>query len=338
MSKIRILSKENIQSVFTLSMALEAVEQAYREKDSGQGEVWPMVFHEFDPGHADLDIKSGNLNSEGVFGLKLVSWFGDNPSRGLPALHGTSLLFDLATGEPKAMLNAGPITDYRTGAAGALGVKYLARKDAKHLLMAGCGALAPYLIAAVLLVRPDLEHIQLVNPHHPAHAEQRLGDITQKVQSLLAPCGAALSVPISASENVEQSVRESDIILTATPSCAPMIDAAWVRPGTHFSCVGSDMAGKQEISSDIFVGAQVFGDDIAQCLSVGECEKPYQEGKLKQLCGEIGGVISGRLTGRRSDGEITIFDSTGIALQDLSSAVTILKAAEQSGIGILADV
>lgn len=338
MSKIRVLSKENVLSVFTLSMALEAVEQAYREKDSGQGEVWPMVFHEFDPGHADLDIKSGNLNGEGVFGLKLVSWYGNNPAKGLPALHGTSLLFDLTTGVPKAVLNAGPITDYRTGAAGALGVKYLARRDAKRLLMVGCGTLAPYLIAATLLVRPDLECIQLVNPHNPVHAEQRLGDITRKVQVLLAPCGAALSVPISASENVEQSVGESDIILTATPSYTPMIDAAWVRPGTHFSCVGSDMVGKQEISSDIFVGAQVFGDDIAQCLSVGECEKPHKEGKLETLCGEIGGVISGSLAGRQSDHNITIFDSTGIALQDLSSATMVLKSAEQLGIGTLADI
>lgn len=338
MSKIRILCKEDIQSVFTLSAALEAVEQAYREKDSGQGEVWPMIFHEFDPGHADLDIKSGNLNGERMFGLKLVSWYGNNPAKGLPALHGTSLLFDLATGMPKALLNAGPITDYRTGAAGALGVKYLARKDAKHLLMVGCGALSPYLIAATLLVRPDLECIQLVNPHNPTHAEERLGDITQKVQSLLTPCGAELSVPISASKNVEQSVRESDIVLTATPSYAPMIDAAWVRPGTHFSCVGSDMAGKQEISSDIFVGARVFGDDIVQCLSVGECEKPHKEGKLETLCGEIGGVISGKLAGRQSGYDTTIFDSTGIALQDLSSAAMILKSAEQLGIGTLADI
>lgn len=338
MSKIRIISKEDIQSVFTLSMALEAVEQAYREKDSGQGEVWPMVFHEFDPGRADLDIKSGNLKDEEVFGLKLVSWYGDNPGKGFPALHGTSLLFDLNTGAPKALLNAGPITDYRTGAAGALGVKYLARKDAKRLLMVGCGTLAPYLIAATILVRPDLERIRLVNPHNPAHAEQRLSDIAQKVQALLAPSGAELPTSITASEDVETSVRESNIILTATPSYTPMIDAAWVCPGTHFSCVGSDMAGKQEISSDIFIASQIFGDDVAQCLSVGECEKPYKEGKMDTLCGEIGGVISGRLSGRQSDESITIFDSTGIALQDLSSAAMILRAAEQSGIGILADI
>lgn len=338
MATIRILSKKDIQSLFTLSMALEAVEQAYREKDSGQGQVWPMVFHEFDPGHADLDLKSGNLDGVGVFGLKLVSWYGANPAKGLSALYGTSMLFDLSTGVPKAVLNAGPITDYRTGAAGALGVKYLARKDAKHLLMVGCGELAPYLIAATLLVKPDLKRVQLVNPHNPTHAEERRETITRKVQQLMEQSGTVCSVPIQAAENVEQAVRESDIILTATPSYAPMIDAAWIQPGTHFSCVGSDMPGKQEISSDIFVGARVFGDDIAQCLSVGECEKPHREGKLDQLCGEIGGVISGKLPGRLSDQDITIFDSTGIALQDLASGAMILAMAERQGTGTLVEL
>lgn len=315
MADIRILSKEDIHSLFTLSMALDAVEQAYQEKDLGQGQVWPMVFHEFDPGRADLDIKSGNLDGAGVFGLKVVSWYGDNPAQGLPALHGTSLLFDLSTGAPKALLNAGPITDYRTGAAGALGVKYLAQKDAKHLLMVGCGALAPYLIGATLLVRPDLERIQIVNPHSPAHAKQRLESITQKVRELLARSGATLTCPISASENIKETVKESNIILTATSSYQPMIRAEWVQPGTHFSCVGSDMAGKQEISSDIFPGARVFCDDIGQCLSVGECEKPHQEGLLEAPYGEIGAVINKTLTGRVSNQDITIFDSTGIALE-----------------------
>lgn len=338
MAGIRILSKEDIHSLFTLSMALEAVEQAYREKDLGQGQVWPMVFHEFDPGHADLDIKSGNLDGAGVFGLKVVSWYAGNPAQGLPALHGTSLLFDLATGAPKALLNAGPITDYRTGAAGALGIKYLARRDARRLLMVGCGALAPYLIGAALLARPDLEQIQIVNPHAPAHAEQRLVGITQTVRELLECSGAALACPISASWNIEQAVKESDIILTATPSYQPMIRAEWVRPGTHFSCVGSDMAGKQEIASDVFAGARVFCDDVGQCLSVGECEKPHQEGLLETPNGEIGAVINGRLTGRVSDRDITIFDSTGIALQDLASAVAILNAAEQSKKGILVNI
>ena len=148
MSTIRVIGREDIQKVFTVTAALRAVESAYTGKSAGTGRVWPMVFHEFDPGHADLDIKSGDLESAGVYGLKVVSWYDSNAEKALPALFGTSLLFDLATGEQKALLNAGPITALRTGAAAAVGAKYLARKDAKTLTIVGCGELCPYLAAA----------------------------------------------------------------------------------------------------------------------------------------------------------------------------------------------
>ena len=150
MSAIRIIGREDIQKVFTVTAALRAVESAYAGKSGGTGGVWPMVFHEFDPCHADLDIKSGDLATAGVYGLKAVSWYDSNAEKALPALFGTSLLFDLATGEPKALLNAGPITALRTGAAAAVGAKYLARKGSKTLTIVGCGELCPYLAAAAI--------------------------------------------------------------------------------------------------------------------------------------------------------------------------------------------
>ena len=170
MSTIRVIGREDIQKVFTVTAALRAVESAYAGKSAGTGRVWPMVFHEFDPGHADLDIKSGDLESAGVYGLKVVSWYDSNTEKALPALFGTSLLFDLATGEPKALLNAGPITALRTGAAAAIGAKYLARKDAKTLTIVGCGELCPYLAAAALAAIPSIETIYITNPHRPEKA------------------------------------------------------------------------------------------------------------------------------------------------------------------------
>jgi alanine dehydrogenase len=145
MTELTVLNGAAIQSLLTIPMAVRAVEQAYLEKSTGGAALWPMVFHEFTPGAADLDIKSGHMNGLGLYGMKVVSWFGDNPAKDLPALYGTSLLFDIHTGAPRALLNAGPITDFRTGAAGAVGAKYLARPDAETLLMAGTGALAPTL-------------------------------------------------------------------------------------------------------------------------------------------------------------------------------------------------
>ena len=338
MSAIRILSAADVKKLFTLPMAIEAVEKAYLQKHTGQGGVWPLVFHEFDPGHADLDIKSGNLDAEGIFGLKLVSWFGANPEKGLPALYGTSLICDLANGQPKALLNAGPVTDLRTGAAGAIGAKYLARKDSKNLVMVGCGELSPYLIAATLLALPGLERVTLVNPRHPEKAQQKLAAIENKVDSLLSAAGQSRSCPMEVAVDTEQAVRQADVILTATQSRAPLIRREWLKPGTHISCVGADMSGKQEIDEQILAEARVFGDDAAQCFSVGECEAAVKAGLLRELAGEMGAVIAGAVPGRTDDEQITVFDSTGIALQDLASAATILQKAEKLNIGTVTEL
>ena len=338
MSAIRILGAADVKELFTLPMAIEAVEKAYLQKYTGQGGVWPLVFHEFDPGHADLDIKSGNLDAEGIFGLKLVSWFGANPEKGLPALYGTSLICDLATGQPKALLNAGPVTDLRTGAAGAIGAKYLARKDSKNLLMVGCGELSPYLIAATLLALPGLESVTVVNPRHPEKAQQRLTIIEAKVYALLSAVAANRFVRMKAAEDTEQAVRQADVILTATQSRAPLIRKEWLKPGTHISCVGADMSGKQEIDENILAAARVFGDDAAQCFSVGECEAAAKQGLLTALAGEMGAVIAGAVPGRTDDEQITVFDSTGIALQDLASAAVILQKAEKREMGTVAEL
>lgn len=333
MTEITILNGQEIETLLTLPMAIRAVERAYLEKSRGTAAIWPMVFHEFTPGEADLDIKSGDIVGTGCFGLKVVSWFGSNPEKQLPALYGTSLLFDLNTGVPKALLNAGPITHFRTGAAGAVGAKYLARPDSRTLLMAGTGALAPYLVAAALCLMPQLEQVWLVNPHHPAQAEAVCAAICAKVDALLAACGCGRTAAIHAEENLERAVRHSDIILTATPAQEPFIQADWLRPGTHISCIGADMPGKQELESAVFHRAAAFCDDTVQCLSAGECEIPVRDGILKATTGEIGDVIAGTVQGRTDAQQITVFDSTGIALQDIACAAALLDAAQTRGMG-----
>ena len=138
---------------------------------------------------------------------------------------------------------------------------------------------------------------------------------------------------ITAAPSLETAAKQSDVILTATPAREPFLKAEWVRPGTHISCVGADMTGKQEIDSALFSAARVFGDDAAQCLSVGECEIPYKNGIFDGTLCDIGGVISGAAPGRTGGEDITIFDSTGIALQDISAAAALLDAARKNGQG-----
>ena len=206
MSTIRIIGREDIQKVFTVTAALRAVESAYAGKSAGTGSVWPMVFHEFDPGHADLDIKSGDLASAGVYGLKVVSWYDSNAEKALPALFGTSLLFDLATGKPKALLNAGPITALRTGAAAAVGAKYLARKGAKTLTIVGCGELCPYLAAAALAAIPSINTVYLTNPHRPEKAAERLAAVTEATDALLKACAHTRTATITAAADTAAAV------------------------------------------------------------------------------------------------------------------------------------
>ena len=338
MSKIRILSAADVEKLFTVDMALAAVEDAYVQKSDGSGSVWPMVFHDFETGVADLDIKSGDLGAKQIFGLKLVSWFGTNEAMGLPELFGTVLLCDRATGAPVALMNAGPITGLRTGAAAAVGAKYLARPDSRSLLMVGCGAQSPYMVAAALYVLPGIERVTLVNPHNPARAATRLPGMADKVAALLAGCGVKREYTFVSSEDTESAVRGSDVILTATPAREPMIRSAWVHPGTHFSCIGADMSGKQELDTDILRAARVFGDDAGQCFAVGECEIPHREGALDALAAEIGDVILGKAAGRVSPSDVTVFDSTGIALQDLASGAVILDRACELGEGIVVEL
>lgn len=333
MSKVTVLGSEDIKKLITTPMALEAVEGAYAQKSRGEGGLWPMVFHEFDPGKADLDIKSGDLGQMGYFGLKLVSWFGANPDKGLPALFGTAMLFDISTGAPCALLNAGGITAYRTGAAAAIGAKYLARADAETLLICGCGELAPYLAAAALYALPQLRSVKLINPHHPEKTAAAVPAIAAEVDALLAACGLTRTAEISPAAELEAAVGESDIIFTATPARAPYIKSAWVKPGTHLSCIGADMSGKEEVEPTLCAKARVFGDDAAQCFAVGECEIPHALGMLGALTAEIGKVITGAASGRTGAEDITLFDSTGIALQDIACSCALLTAAEKVGLG-----
>ena len=331
MDTIRILNADEVASLVSIPLALEAVEGAYAQKHAGQASVWPLLFHEFVDGVRDMDLKSGNLDGDGIWGLKAISCYYDNPDQGLPVYHGTSLVFDYATGAPKAVLNAMPITRFRTGAAGAVGAKWLARKDARVLAICGDGGLCPYLIAANLLALPQLDRVVVTNPLHGRTESDRLSQIQADVSVLVGAQGTG--VPAVETAGLEDAVRQADVIMTATPSYEPYVRAEWIRPGTHLSCVGADKAGKQEVESAVLAQARVFADDVHQCLTVGECEKPHAQGVLAEDLDELGAVIAGDVPGRTSDEQVTVFDSTGLSLQDLATIARIVVRAEEEGVG-----
>jgi len=348
----RVIDPPNVEKLLDMKQVIELVERAYLLKAQKEAAVFPLMFHEFSPGKADMDIKSGHLVGADIFGLKLVSWFGDNPAKQLPPLVGFVLVLDSRTGVPIGMMGGEAITLMRTGAAGGIGAKYLARKESEHLLIVGTGHLAPYLIMSTLMLMDHIKKVTVYNHHSLEKARSFCSTISAILkEKFLAPyrdnpvlferyASRIEQVEFAATDQIQKATGEADIIITATPSRQPIIQKEWVRPGTHFSCIGADLEGKQEIDERIFASARVFVDDVDQAVQVGETEIPIKTGVIERdnIVAEIGSVMLGTTAGRLSDDDITIFDSTGIALQDLITADYILKQAEAKGIGIVANL
>lgn len=336
MAEIRVLSKEDIMRVMDMKCVLESTEHVYRAKSRGKTSVWPTVFYEFCPGKADLDIKSGLLEEEALFGHKTVAWFSENTAKGLPQTAGVVVIYNADTGMPTAVLEASYLTGVRTGAAGALGAKYLARPDSQNLLLVGTGGQAAFQAAAMLTAFPALKKITAVNPINPRQGKEFIDTLRLRlVNEFGLPCKA---ICLQSCEDLEKAALESDIIITVTPSRKPLIQREWVRPGTHISCIGADMPGKQELSPQILKDSRLYADDKQHCMEVGEIELPLKAGIIREtdILGELGDVIEGKCPGRLKRDDITVFDATGMALLDIAAAKTVLQLAAAQGLGTMA--
>ena len=334
MFEITVLNQAETVRLLKMPDVINVVKDVYKMKASDGTVVFPLVFHEFEPGVSDMDIKSGWLKAGGIWGMKVVSWFGENPKKDLPALVGTVLVFDDKTGAPIGILDGAHITGMRTGAAGALGAKYLARPNAETLLLVGAGHAAFFQVAAVLALLPNIKQMLIYDGLSFENAQKFASGLPDKLHKSFG-FETAGKVSFTAVEDIAAATGQSDIIITVTPAKAPIIKKEWVKPGTHFSCIGADMADKEEIDPALFAGARVFADDIPQCVNVGELEIPIATGVIQKenIAGEIGEVILGKTPGRQNDEQITIFDATGTALLDLLTAHLALKAAKAAGVG-----
>ncbi|WGV58876.1 ornithine cyclodeaminase family protein [Brevibacillus brevis] len=349
MFPFRVINQETTEDVLDMASVIGVVEQAYQMKSNQQATLFPLIFHEFVEGRADMDIKSGHLPQADIFGLKLVSWFGDNEKKGLPQLVGTVMVLDSQTGVPQGILSGEHITCMRTGAAGGIGAKYLARPESENLLIVGTGHQAPFQIMATLMTMTEIKRVYICNPRSPEKAQSFAANIKENLLTRFVSkyageeykCYASrCDVQFIAVDNLEEATRKSDIIITATPSREPMIQGEWVKPGTHITCIGADMEGKQEIDERLFAKARVFVDDVGQAVRVGETKVAVKKGLITEgnIAAEIGNVIPGHVQGRQHVEEITIFDSTGIAFQDLLTAAHILKVADKRGVGTIVDL
>lgn len=337
MTKIKVLSKSNIKKIINLKMAIKAVEKAYKQKSDNKGEVWPLVFYEYEHNVFDLDIRSGNLKDSNAYGLKMISYNENNSKISIPVINATALIFNDRTGEPLALLNAEPITSYRTGAAAAIGAKLLARKNSKTLLIVGSGNVAKYSTAATLLLFPKIENVYIYNSKRILEKKE-LSQFKKEVESLLKESNSSLTAKMNSVKDIKEITAMSDIIITATPSEKALIKEEWVKTGTHFSCMGAGTPGKQEIDERLFTKARFFADDQKQCFNQGEAQYAYKNGLISSFDGEIGDLLTNKIEGRTSDSDITIFDSTGLFLQDLAMSLELIDESNKKNIGMEIDL
>ncbi len=315
---ISIISEAVCEAVVSRPDAFTAVESVFAAMASGDAYNFPVVREAI--GHADAlyGFKSGFDKAGMALGVKSGGYWPGNAAKGLTNHQSTIMLFDPDTGRVKSIVAGNYLTAIRTAASSAVSIAHLARQDAKVLGMVGAGHQSTFQLRAAVEQR-NFEKVIAWNPH-PEHLSR-----------LAAVCDE-LGLPFEA-VGLEQLGAQADVIITITSAFEPLLMKEWIKPGTHIACMGTDTQGKQEVDPALLVAASVFTDEVAQSISIGEAQHAVAAGLLfaDQII-PIGAVINGSHSGRSSEKEITLFDGTGVGLQDLAVAAAAEKLAVQQGL------
>jgi alanine dehydrogenase len=312
-----IVSEETCKEVVGRADAFQAVEAVFASMARGDAYNFPVIREAI--GHADAlyGFKSGFDRAGLVLGLKSGGYWPGNMAKGLTNHQSTVFLFDPDSGQLQALVGGNYLTAVRTAAASSISIAHLARKDAKVLGMVGAGHQAGFQLRAAAEQR-DFERVVAWN-FHP------------DMLPALGKIAAEIGLPFEAVER-EQLGAKADVIISITSAHEALMMKDWIKPGTHIACMGTDTKGKQEIDAALVAAATVFTDEIAQSISIGECQHAIAAGLIAEAdITPIGDVINGAHPGRTSPDEITLFDGTGVGLQDLAVASVAAKLAEAQG-------
>lgn len=318
-----IVPEAAIAEILTRADAFEAVEQVFAAMSAGEAYNFPVIREAIGHEEALYGFKGGFDGKGMALGLKAGGYWPHNlERRGLINHQSTVFLFDPDTGKVAAMVGGNLLTALRTAAASSVSIKHLARADARVMGMIGAGHQAKFQLRAALEQR-DFEKVIGWNYH-------------KDMLPGLADVAEAAGVPFEAVEL--DGMVEADVVISITSVFSPVFGAAHIRAGAHVACMGTDTVGKQECETDLVVKATVFTDEVAQSVTLGEAQHAVGAGlKPSAEIFELGAVINGTHAGRRSDDEITLFDGTGVGLQDLAVAASIVGIAKQKGIGMEVD-
>jgi ornithine cyclodeaminase/alanine dehydrogenase-like protein (mu-crystallin family) len=309
---MKLVTEAQARACVTLQAAIDMIEEVFVDEHGGRARSLPVVREPLANGKGTFGVKSGEIDRYGIVGLKAGGYWPGNAAAGrsLTNHQSTTLLFDAKTGQALAAVEANWLTEARTAAAGAVAIRALSRPDSRTLGIIGTGMQARSQIEAALLVR----NIDRVRVHGR--------DCNEAVRLCNALAADHQDVEIGLSE-AEETVRSSDILITITPSKTALFPAEWSPAGQHINAMGADTIGKQELPEALLQASSLFYDNRRQSLTLGEFQR-LAEPELAENA--IGAVLAGAIRGRRETGERTIFDSTGISLQDLAAAWACVHA------------
>jgi alanine dehydrogenase len=311
-----LVDRAAVSRLLTIAAAVEAVEAAFQAYGEGRVQMPPKPYLSFDKG--DLRCMPAYIPALGLATVKNVNVHPGNSD--LPTVMGTVTVFDPETGFPLAIMDGTYLTAMRTGAAGGVAAKYLARPDSAVAGFVGAGVQAATQLAALLVTMPSIERVLV-------------SDVDEEKAARFAEAAAARHGLDAEAAPLSEVVSSCDILTTVTPVRKPIIRRADVQPGTHINAIGADAPGKQELEVEILRHAAVVIDSWEQGSHGGEINVAVGKGLFSRedVHADIGEVVSGRKPGRENDDQITVFDSTGLAIQDCACAARVYRALTAGG-------
>ncbi len=312
-----IVTEETCKDVVGREDAFKAVESVFAAMAKGDAYNFPVVREAIGYADALYGFKSGFDRAGLALGVKSGGYWPGNMEKGLTNHQSTVFLFDPDTGQLDALVGGNYLTAMRTAAASSVSIAHLARKDSKVLGMVGAGHQAGFQLRAAAEQR-NFEKVVAWN-FHPQMLPG-LGEVAEQI-----------GLPFEAVTR-EQLGAEADVIISITSAHEPLMMKDWVKAGTHIACMGTDTKGKQETDPALIAASTVFTDEIAQSISIGETQHAIAAGLITEdAITTIGDVINGTHPGRASDDETTLFDGTGVGLQDIAIALAAVKLATEQG-------
>jgi ectoine utilization protein EutC len=308
-----IFREEDIKEYVSINQkVIKVIEEGFTHLSNGNVTMPPIMRVDIAENNGEVDVKTAYIKGLDKFAIKVSAGFFNNYQKGLPSGNGMMLLISTETGVPQAiLLDNNYLTDVRTAAAGAIAAKYLAKEKLDNVGVIGAGSQARYQMLALKEVR-DFNKIIVYGP-----TSNRVEQFVQDMQN-------KLSVKVIIAPSVEAVVKESELVVTTTPSNAPIIKQEWLHPGLHITAMGSDAEHKQELEAEVLSKADLLVCDVkSQCFRLGELHHALTQGILtvESNIVEIGELTSGRIEGRKNDQQITICDLTGTGVQDTAIAV-----------------